>query len=35
MTQETTIDVQKAYWWTQNKRGERLLRVLRGQVMHG
>ena len=22
MTQETTIDVQKAYWWTQNKRGD-------------
>lgn len=22
MTQETTIDVPKAYWWTQNKRGD-------------
>lgn len=22
MTQETTIDVLKAYWWTQNKRGD-------------
>lgn len=35
MTQETTIDVQKAYWWTQNKRGDWRAKYRRTSVVKG